>query len=331
MICLLVAAAVPGAAVAQVATDTVASIRARGDLVCGVSGISPGFSVLDGSNWRGLDVDYCRAVASVVLGNADRVRFVVASASRRFEMLGTGEIDLLARSTTWTLEREAGREIAFVGVSYYDGQGFLVRRDGGIGSARQLEGATICVGTATTTERNLVEWGRSMRLRFTVVALEYREAVAAFFEQRCDALTSDSSALAALRAAQGLRRNLYALMPEVISKEPLGPAVRKGDWRFFDVVRWTHFALLAAEEIGVTRATIDEARDSPNPDVQRLFGRVGQSGIALGLDADWGARLVRQVGNYGEIWERNIEPLGVRRGPNLLWLHGGLHYAPPMR
>jgi general L-amino acid transport system substrate-binding protein len=344
LLCLGVGAAAPargqpaGGPVASPPADAataqgggVAAIRARGQLVCGVGAASPGFAVQDARGWRGIDVDYCRAVASVLLGDPARLRIVVTTAERGYAMLASGEVDMLARSATWTLEREAGLGVAFPIVSYYDGQGFLVHRNGGIGSMRQLDGATVCVGAGTTTEQNLGEWARAMRLRVNALALDYREAVAAFLGRRCDALTGDSSALGAVRAAQGGNAERFALLPELISKEPLGPLLRKGDWPLFDILRWTHFALLTAEELGVSSSSIEEARGSPSPDVQRLFGRVGQSGRLLGLEPDWAARLVRQVGNYGEVWERNIAPLGLPRGLNLLWLHGGLHYAPPMR
>ena len=325
----LVAAAALGAGAAS--ADTVADIRARGQLLCGVGAGSPGFSVEERGAWRGLDADYCRAVAAVVLGDATKVRIVPVSAARRFEVLTNGEVDMLARSTTWSLEREAGQRIAFAGINYYDGQAFMVRRDSGIGSARQIEGKTVCVAAATSSEQNLAEYGRAMRLHFTTLALPYTEAVAAFFDQRCDMLTSDASALAALRIGQGPRADRFTLLPEIISKEPLGPLVRKDDWRFFDIVRWTHFALLNAEELDITSTTIEGMRNSANPDIQRFFGRLGQSGTLLGLENDWAAQLVRQVGSYREVWERNIAPLGLLRGPNLLWIQGGLQYAPPMR
>jgi general L-amino acid transport system substrate-binding protein len=318
-------------ALAQSGGDDLAAIRARGELVCGVGGASPGFSVNDGGTWRGIDADYCRAIAAAVLGDAAKVRFVPVSAGARFEALVRGDVDVLARSTTWTLEREAGQGIAFAAINYFDGQGFLVRADSGIGSPRQFEAATICVGVATTSERNLADWGRALRLGFKTLALPYTEAVTAFVERRCEVFTSDSSALAALRTAQGGRADRYVLLPELISKEPLAIAVRKADWRLFDVVRWVHHALLTAEELDLSSAVVGQARQSGNPDIQRLFGTIGESGRLLGLEPGWAARMVAQVGNYREIYERSLGALGLPRGANLLWLHGGLHYAPPMR
>jgi general L-amino acid transport system substrate-binding protein len=316
---------------AQPGADTLGNIRARGELICGVGGASPGFSVSELGTWRGIDADYCRAIASAVLGDASKVRFVAVPAETRFEGLVRGDIDVLARSTTWTLEREAGQGIAFAAINYFDGQGFLVRADSGIGSPRQFEGATVCVGVATTSERNLAEWSRALRLRFTTLALPYTEAVAAFLDRRCEVFTSDSTALAALRATQGGRASRYVLLPELISKEPLAIALRKGDARFFDVVRWVHHALLTAEELDLSSAVVGQARQSGNPDIQRLFGTIGESGRLLGLEPGWAARMVAQVGNYREIYERSLGALGLPRGANLLWLHGGLHYAPPMR
>jgi general L-amino acid transport system substrate-binding protein len=324
-------AAAPAAA--QPNGDTVAAIRNRGSLACGVSPNSPGFAEQDALGaWRGLDVDYCRALASVILGDAAKARPVAVPATRRFEILRSGEIDVLARNTSWTLERDVGHEVAFVGITYFDGLGFLAHLSKGINSVRQAEALSVCVEVATTTEQNLAEYARTLRLHWTAVAIEGADAAAAaFLARRCDVLAGDVSALAAFRAAQGSRAGSYVLLPEVISKEPLGPVIRKGDWRFFDIARWTHFAMLTAEELNITSATVEQFRESANPDIQRFFGTTGQSGRMLGLDADWGARLVRQVGHYGEAWERNIAPLGLLRGPNLLWNQGGLQYAPPMR
>jgi general L-amino acid transport system substrate-binding protein len=320
-------------AFAQPAADTVGAIRARGQLVCSTSPSTVGFSLPDSQGvWRGLDVDYCRAVAVAILGDANRVRIVPSSTQQRFTMLQSGEIDMLSRTTTWTLSREASLGLSFAGINVYDGQGFMVHRDSGVTSARQLDGATVCVQPGTTTELNMTDYFRANRIRFTPVVIENIEEIrSAFINRRCDAYTTDASSLASFRAAQGANAGRYLLLPEIISKEPLGPVVRKGDWRFYDIVRWTHFALLTAEELGITAANIDSFANSTNPDVQRFLGRSGELGQMLGLPNNWTVNVIKAVGNYGEIWERNMTPIGFPRGPNNLWNNGGLQYAPPMR
>jgi general L-amino acid transport system substrate-binding protein len=325
------AASLPAAA--QPAADTVAAIRARGQLICSTAPSTVGFSLPDSQGvWRGIDVDYCRAVAAAILGDGSRIRIVPSSTQQRFTMLQSGEIDLLVRSTTWTLAREASLGLEFAGISVYDGQGFMVHRDSGVTSARQLDGATVCVQPGTTTELNMADFFRTHRLRYTPVVIENIEEIrTAFISRRCDAYTNDASSLASFAAGQGANMNRYLLLPEIISKEPLGPVVRKGDWRYFDIVRWTHFALITAEELGITQANIDSFANSTNPDVQRFMGRTGDLGRMLGLENDWAVRIIRAVGNYGEIWERNMTPIGFSRGPNNLWNRGGLQYAPPMR
>jgi general L-amino acid transport system substrate-binding protein len=322
-----------GAAYAQPAADTVATIRSRGAVICGVAPSTAGFSIPDSrGEWRGLDVDMCRAVASAILGDATRVRFVPASTQQRFTMLQSGEIDLLVRSTTWTLGREASLGLAFASINFYDGQGFMVRRDANITSARQLDGATVCVQPGTTTELNAADYFRTHRMRFTPVIIDNIEELrSAFISGRCDVFTNDASSLASFRASQGPNAERYLLLPEIISKEPLGAVVRKGDWRFFDIVRWVHFAQVTAEELGITSQNVARFADSSNPEVQRFMGRSGDLGRQLGLDNDWAPRIVTQVGNFEEVWERNITPLGVQRGINNLWTRGGLQYAPPMR
>jgi general L-amino acid transport system substrate-binding protein len=322
-----------GQTVAQSAPDTVAQIRARGMLICGVAINSAGFALPDSrGEFRGLDVDTCRAVAAAILGDATKVRFVPNTAVQRFPMLQSGEVDMLARNTTWTLSRETSLGLAFAGINFYDGQGFMVRRSSNITSARQLDGATVCVQPGTTTELNLADYFRTNGMRFTPVVIENVEEIrAAFLSGRCDVYTNDASSLASFRAMQ---RNPddFVLLPEIISKEPLGPVVRKGDWRFFDIVRWSLFAQIAAEELGVTSANVEElARTSTNPDIQRLLGRSGDLGRSMGLNNDWALQIIRQVGNYGEMYERNITPIGIPRGVNNLWTKGGLHYAPPIR
>ena len=322
-----------GQAVAQSAPDTVAAIRARGSLVCGVAINSAGFALPDSrGEFRGLDVDTCRGVAAAILGDATKVRFVPNTSVQRFPMLQSGELDILVRNTTWTLGRETSLGLAFAGINFYDGQGFMVRRSANVTSAPQLDGATVCVQPGTTTELNLADYFRTNRMRFTPVVIESVEEIrAAFVSGRCDAYTNDASSLASFRATQQ-DPNSFVLLPEIISKEPLGPTVRKGDWRFFDIVRWSLFAQIAAEELGITSANVEEmARTSQNPDVQRLLGRSGDLGRSMGLNNDWALQIIRQVGNYGEMYERNITPIGIPRGVNNLWNNGGLHYAPPIR
>jgi general L-amino acid transport system substrate-binding protein len=317
---------------AQPAADTLAAIKARGQLVCGVSVNAIGFAVPDArGTFRGLDVDACRAVAAAILGDANKVRFVPTTTQVRFTALQSGEVDLLVRNTTWSLGREAQLGLAFASINFYDGQGFMVRKSSGVTSARQLDGATICVQPGTTTELNLADWFRSHNMRFTPVIIEQVEEIrAAFVSGRCDAYTNDASSLASFRAGQGNGAD-FVLLPEIISKEPLGAVVRKGDWRFFDIVRWSHFAMVTAEEHGITGENIDSFMNSPNPDIQRLLGRTGDFGRAMGIDNDWAVKIIRQVGNLGETWERNITPLGIPRGINGLWTQGGLQYAPPIR
>jgi general L-amino acid transport system substrate-binding protein len=330
---LVLGAGIAAPALAQPAADTVAAIRARNQLICSAAPSTVGFSLPDSQGvWRGIDIDYCRAVAAAILGDGNRIRIVPSSTQQRFTMLQSGEIDMLVRSTTWTLAREASLGLEFAGISVYDGQGFMVHRDSGVTSARQLDGATVCVQPGTTTELNMADFFRTHRLRYTPVVIENIEEIrSAFISRRCDAYTNDASSLASFAAGQGANANRYLLLPEIISKEPLGPVVRKGDWRFFDIVRWTHFALITAEELGITAANIDTFANSTNPDVQRFLGRTGDLGRMMGLENDWAVRVIKAVGNYGEVWERNMTPIGFPRGINNLWTRGGLQYAPPMR
>lgn len=327
--------AVAGQASAQApASDMVAAIRARGQLICGVAVNAPGFALPDSRGaFHGLDVDTCRAVAAAILGDATKVRFVPNTTVQRFPMLQSGEIDILARNTTISMARETQLGLAFPGINFYDGQGFMVRRSSGVTSARQLDGATICVQPGTTTELNLTDYFRTNNMRFTPVVIEQAEEIrAAFVSGRCDAYTNDASSLASFRATRTTDADQFVLLPEIISKEPLGPGIRKGDWRFFDIVRWTLFAQIAAEELGLNSGNIEEiARTTNNPDIQRLVGRTGDLGRSMGLDNEWAVRIIRQVGNYGEMYERSITPIGIPRGVNNLWNRGGLHYAPPIR
>ena len=317
----------------QPAPDTVAAIRARGALVCGVTPNSAGFGVPDSrGEWHGIDVDSCRAIAVAVLGDARKVRFVPASTAQRFTMLQSGEIDVLARVTTWSMSREGGLGLAFASINVFDGQGFLVKTESGITSARQLDGATICLLPGTTNELNVADYFRTHNMRFTPVIMDNVEELrAAFLSGRCDSYSTDASALATYRASHGANASRFLVLPDIISKEPLGVAVRKGDWRFFDMARWAHFAMVTAEELGIDSRNIDSFANSPNPDVQRFLGRSGDLGQAMGMSNDWAAQIVRQVGNFAEVWDRNLAPLGIQRGVNALWTKGGLQYAPPLR
>jgi len=317
----------------QPSSDTLNAIRSRGTLLCGVAGQVAGFAAPDSrGEMRGLDADTCRTIAAAIFGDAKKVQFISTTTQNRFTALQSGELDVLVRNTTWTLGREGALGLEFASINFYDGQGFIVKTNSGVTSAKQLAGASICVQPGTTTELNLADYFRTQGLQFTPVVIETVEEVyKAFIAGRCDAYTTDSSSLAAFRMSQGPNASQYLLLPEIISKEPLGAAVRKGDWKFFDVVRWTHFATLIAEELGITSQNIGNFADSDNPDVQRFMGKTGDLGKMLGLQPDWAVNVVKQVGNFGEIWERNITPMGVQRGINNLWTKGGLQYAPPMR
>ena len=311
---------------------TLDAVRARGQLVCGVAGGVPGFSLLDSKGiMTGLDADSCRAVAAAALGDATKVKYVNLTTQNRFTALQSGEIDVLIRSTTWTLGREANLGTLFAGVNYYDGTGFLVKTASGVKSAKEMDGATICVQPGTSTELAIADYFRNNKMKFTPVLIEDRaELERTFLSGRCDSYSTDSSALATFRATQ-TNKDDFVLLPEIISKEPLSYMVRKGDDKWFDVVRWSYFAQLTAEEDGVTSKNVDEMVASTNPDIRRLLGVEGDLGKAMGLDNKWAYNIVKQVGNFGEIWDRNITVLGVPRGINALWNHGGLHYAPPMR
>ncbi len=323
-------AAAPALAQAQSTFD---AVRARGVVNCGVNTGLAGFAAPDSQGvWRGLDVDLCRAVAAAMFGDATKVRYVPLTAQQRFTALQSGEVDMLARNTTWTLARDTSLGLDFLGVNFYDGQGFMVKRSLGVKSAKELDGATVCVQPGTTTELNLTDWFRANTLRFTPVVIERLEEVnAAFFAGRCDALTTDVSGLASVRASQGPRAEEYVILPEVISKEPLGPVVRHGDNRWADLVRWAHFAMIEAEELGLTSENIDQHLTSTNPAIQRFVGATGGFGQMLGVDNRWAYTIIKQVGNYGESFERNVKPLGIQRGINELWTKGGLMYSPPFR
>ncbi len=316
---------------------TLDTVKQRGQLVCGVNVGLAGFSIPDSQGrWVGLDADFCRAVAAAVLGDANKVKFTPLSAQQRFTALQSGEIDLLARNTTWTLTRDTSLGLEFAGVSFYDGQGFLVPKKLGVTSAKELKGATVCVQPGTTTELNLADYSRANGLALKPVVIEkFEEFTKAYFAGRCDAMTTDVSALASIRATLAPTAGEQLLLPETISKEPFGPAVRQGDAPWEDVVRWVLNALIEAEEQGLTsKNVVEQASTSASPNVKRLLGTTAGMGQALGLGEKWALEAIRQVGNYGEIFERNVgkgSPLALDRGPNRLWTQGGLLYALPIR
>ncbi|MBE0404163.1 amino acid ABC transporter substrate-binding protein [Halomonas citrativorans] len=307
----------------------------RGAVQCGVSDGLPGFSAPDGDgNWQGLDVDVCRAVAAAVLGDADAVNYISLNAVERFTALQSGEVDLLSRNTTWTTTRDTTLGLNFAGVNFYDGIGFMVSRDLGISGADELDGAAICIQTGTTTELNVADYFRANDMEFDPIVFDTSEqTVGGFQAGRCDVLTSDTSQLAALRI-QLDNPDGAVILPDIISKEPLGPVVRQGDDTWFNIVKWSLFAMLNAEEYGVTSENVDEMVNSENPDIARLLGQDGNYGEGMGLDADWAYNIISQVGNYSESFERNVgmdSPLEIERGANALWNQGGFQYAPPIR
>jgi general L-amino acid transport system substrate-binding protein len=311
---------------------TLDAVKARGQLVCGVTTGVAGFSLADSKGViQGIDADDCRAIAAATLGDASKVRFVPLTTTNRFTALQSGEVDVLIRETTWTLGREANLGLEFADVNFYDGTGFLVKASGGVKSAKEMDGATICVEQGTSTELAIDDYFRINNLKFTPIeSQDVNELQAAFLSGRCDAYSTDSSALAGFRSQQGKPTD-FVLLPEIISKEPLGPMVRKGDDKWLDIVKWTHYAMLTAEEAGVSSKNVDTFAATTNPDLRRLLGLEGDMGKALGIDNKWAYNVVKQVGNFGEIWDRNITPMGVPRGINNLWNKGGLQYAPPIR
>ena len=324
--------AASGARADSTGSATIDAIKARGQLVCGIAGNIPGFSLPDSQGvMRGLDADSCRTVAASILGDANKVKFVPLTTTNRFTALQSGEVDLLVRDTTWTLGREANLGLLFAGVNYYDGTGFLVKKASGVKSAKELDGATVCVQPGTSTELAVDDYFRVNNLKFTPILIQDLPGIeSAFLSGRCDVYSTDGSQLATFRATQPAKNDLV-LLPETISKEPLGYVVRKGDDKFFDLVRWTFFAGLIAEENGITSKNIDSFAATKVPELRRLLGLEGDMGKALGVDNKFAYNAVKQVGNFGEIWDRNITVLGVPRGINALWNKGGLQYAPPMR
>jgi general L-amino acid transport system substrate-binding protein len=339
----LVLASVFGlAATAAANATTLADVKAKGTINCGVSEGLIGFSNPDSSNnWSGLDVDFCKAVAAVVFGDATKVKYVPLSAKERFTALQSGTIDVLSRNSTWTMSRDTTLGLQFAGVTYYDGQGFMVPSKLGVKSAMELGGASVCTQTGTTTELNLADFFKANKLEYKVVAFEKNEEVLkAYQEGRCDVFTTDQSGLYAERL-KFANPDDHVVLPEIISKEPLGPVVRQGDDQWFSIVKWTYYALLTAEELGVNSKNVDEMKTSTNPEIQRLLSVKTKNddgteadndfGKGMGLGPDWAYSAIKQVGNYAEIFDRNLAQLKIARGKNALWNAGGLQYAPPIR
>ncbi|MCF8478865.1 MAG: amino acid ABC transporter substrate-binding protein [Rhodospirillum sp.] len=317
------------------AAETLDAVKGRGELVCGVSTGLPGFSVPDDKGaWTGIDVDTCRAVAAAVLGDANKVKFVPLTAKERFTALQSGEIDMLSRNTTWTATRDTSLGLNFAGVNYYDGQGFMVMKSLGVKSAKELSGASVCIQSGTTTELNLADYFRLNGMEYSSVVFDTSDQTIQGFEAgRCDMLTSDQSQLYSLRTKLP-DPSAAMVLPEVISKEPLGPVVRQGDDEWFNIVKWSLFAMVNAEEFGITSANVDEMKDSKDPNVGRLLGTQDELGPQMGLDKEWAYNIVKQVGNYSEMFERTVgmgSPLEIARGLNALWSNGGIMYAPPAR
>jgi len=322
-------------AAAPASAATLDTVKSRGQLVCGVNNSLAGFSAPDDKgNWSGLDVDYCKAMAAAIFGDASKVKYVPLTAKERLTALQTGEIDVLARNTTWTMSRDTSLGLNFAGVNYYDGQGFMVKKSLGVKSAKELNGASVCVQSGTTTELNLADYFRTHKMTYQSVVFDTSDQTLQGFESdRCDVLTSDQSQL------YGLRSKLpdpskAGVLPEVISKEPLGPVVRQGDDQWLNIARWTLFAWLNLEEADVTSKNVAEKLKTTNPDLKRLLGVEGDFGSKMGVSNDFAVKIVKAVGNYGESFERNVgegSPLKIARGQNALWTNGGLMYGPPVR
>jgi len=315
--------------------QTLKTVKDRGILNCGANGTLAGFGLPDAQGkWTGLDVDVCRAIAATIFSDATKVKFVPLSAKDRFTALQSGEVDVLVRNTTWTSSRDSSLGLNFTGVDYYDGQGFMVRKALKVNSALELNGASVCVQQGTTTELNLADYFRAHNMQLkSVTFATANEAVKAYDAGRCDSYTTDASGLYAERLRLA-NPDDHIILPEIISKEPLGPVVRQGDNQWFDVVKWVLFAMLNAEELGITQANVDDMVKSTNPEIKRFVGTEGNYGEQLGLTKDWAVRIVKLVGNYGEVFERNVgtgSPLKIDRGLNKLWNKGGVQYAPPIR
>jgi general L-amino acid transport system substrate-binding protein len=314
---------------------TLEAIKARGTLACGVGPNAPGFSNPDDKgNWVGFDVDYCRALAVAIFNDPAKVTFKALTSKERFTALQSGEVDLLSRTTTWTMSRDSSMGLSFAGIMFYDGQGFMVKKSLGVKSAKELNGASICLQTGTTTELNVADYFRANKITYKPVLFEKSDEVTAAYDSgRCDAITNDRSGLASDQSKLKAPAD-SVLLPEIISKEPLGPVVRQGDSQFFTVVKWVYYALINLEEAGVTSANADEMAKSTNPDIKRLLGSEGEFGKGIGVNGDWALQIVKKVGNYAEIYDRNFGPKSnvvIARGANELWTKGGLQYAPPIR
>jgi general L-amino acid transport system substrate-binding protein len=331
--------AVMAMGVSAASAQTLNDVRSAGTVTCGVHTGLAGFAAPDDAGeWAGFDADFCRAVAAAIFGDGDAVTFVPTNATERFTALQSGEIDLLARNTTWTLGRDTTLGLTFAGVNYYDGQGFMINSTAlpDINSALQLSGAAICVQSGTTTELNLADYFSANNMEYNPVVFQgFEETNAAYEAGRCDAYTTDASGLYALRLTLA-NPDEHVVLPEIISKEPLGPAVRQGDDQWFNIVKWTLFAMVQAEELGVTQDNLEEMMNSENPEIRRILGQEDDStiGEGLGLENDWVVNIIREVGNYGEVFDRNIgagSPLAIARGLNALWTDGGLQYAMPLR
>ena len=315
------------------AQSTLDAVKSKGFVQCGVNTGLAGFGAPDSQGvWKGIDIDVCRAVAAAVFGDANKVKYTPLTTQQRFTALQSGEIDILARNTTWTSSRDTSLGLDFTAVNFYDGQGFMVLKKLNVKSAKELDGATVCVQAGTTTELNMADYFRANNMKLTPVVFEkLDDAVGAYLSGRCDAYTTDRSGLASTRSSQGAKKDDHVILPEVISKEPLAPAVRQGDSKWSDIVRWSFFAMLEGEEFGLTSANIDGKMSDPNPNIQRFVGKTGDMGKQLGLENNWSYNIIKQVGNYGESYDRNIGPIGLERGVNNLWSKGGLMYAPPIR
>jgi general L-amino acid transport system substrate-binding protein len=332
---ILALAAAVGFAASTASAQTLNTVKQRGTLNCGANGQLAGFGLPDAQgNWTGLDVDFCRAVAAAVLGDSKKVKFVPLTAKDRFTALQSGDVDVLARNTTWTSSRDTSLGLNFTGVNYYDGQGFMVRKSLKVNSALELNGASVCVQQGTTTELNLADYFRANKMQLkSVTFADANQTVKAYDAGRCDAFTTDASGLYSERLRLA-KPDDHIVLPEIISKEPLGPSVRHGDDQWFDIVKWVHFAMVDAEDLGVTSKNVDEMLKSTNPEIKRLLGTEGNYGEQLGLSKDWAVNIVKQVGNYGEVFDRNVgegSPLKISRGLNRLWTKGGIMYAPPVR
>ncbi len=335
---LALAWAAAGSALAQnpgsnSGSATLDAVRGRGQLFCGTSGEIAGFSLVDSKGvMQGLDADGCRAIAAAVLGDAARVRFVPLTAQNRFTALQSGEVDVLIRNTGWSLTREASLGLLFAATNFWDGTSLIVKTASGVKHVTELGNAAICVRPGTSTELDLADWARTNKISFTPVQIGgVNEIQQAFLSGRCDAFTTDSSQLAGFRYAQGAKAEELSILPEPIGTGPSGSMVRKGDDKWYDIVRWVHYAQVAAENLGVGQANVDGFAATANPDIKRLLGGDGDLGRALGLDNRWAYDAIKQVGNYGDMWERSITPIGLPRGRNALWTKGGLQFAPPLR